>query len=130
MFWYEFDYIDFCVLKFGGVFINLLIIVLILIVLILVIGCMVVYVLVCFCFMGCDMVLFIILMVCMVLLVVLLVFVFGLWNNEFCIGKMIWLGLFICESLGGCGDVCLVGIYLGIILVYVVMNLFFVIWIL
>lgn len=128
--WYEPDHIDFCALKFGGAFINSLIIALISTALTLVIGCMAAYALVRFRFMGRDTASLTTLMVRMVPPAVLLVPVFGLWNNEFCIGKTTWLGSLIRESLGGRGDVCLAGTHSGIILVYVAMNLPFVIWIL
>ena len=128
--WYEPDHIDFCALKFGGAFVNSLIIALISTALTLVIGCMAAYALVRFRFMGRDTASLTTLMVRMVPPAVLLVPVFGLWNNEFCIGKTTWLGSLIRESLGGRGDVCLAGTHSGIILVYVAMNLPFVIWIL
>ena len=128
--WYEPDHIDFCALKFGCAFINSLIIALVSTALTLVIGCMAAYALVRFRFMGRDTASLTTLMVRMVPPAVLLVPVFGLWNNEFCIGKTTWLGSLIRESLGGRGDVCLAGTHSGIILVYVAMNLPFVIWIL
>jgi multiple sugar transport system permease protein len=128
--WYEPDHIDFCALKFGGAFINSLIIALISTALTLVIGCMAAYALVRFRFMGRDAASLTTLMVRMVPPAVLLVPVFGLWNNEFCIGKTPWLGALIRDMLGGRGDVCLAGTHSGIILVYVAMNLPFVIWIL
>ena len=69
-------------------------------------------------------------MVRMVPPAVLLVPVFGLWNNEFCISKKFWLGELIRDTFGGRGDICLAGTHSGIILIYVAMNLPFVIWIL
>jgi multiple sugar transport system permease protein len=69
-------------------------------------------------------------MVRMVPPAVLLVPVFGLWNNEFCIDKTTWFGEWWREVFGGRGDLCLSGTHFGIILVYVAMNLPFVIWIL
>lgn len=128
--WYEPDHVDFCSLKFGGAFINSLIIALISTALTLVIGCMAAYALVRFRFMGRDTASLTTLMVRMVPPAVLLVPVFGLWNNEFCIGKTTWVGSMIRETFGGRGDVCLAGTHSGIILVYVAMNLPFVIWIL
>jgi multiple sugar transport system permease protein len=128
--WYDPDHIDFCALKFGGAFINSLTIALISTALTLVIGCMAAYALVRFRFMGRDTASLTTLMVRMVPPAVLLVPVFGLWNNEFCIGKTTWLGTLIRDYLGGRGDVCLAGTHSGIILVYVAMNLPFVIWIL
>ena len=128
--WYEPDHLDFCALKFGGAFANSLIIALISTLLTLVIGTMAAYALVRFRFMGKDTVSLTTLMVRMVPPAVLLVPVFGLWNNEFCIGKTSWLGTFIRDLMGGRGDVCLAGTHSGIILIYVAMNLPFVIWIL
>lgn len=128
--WYEPQHLDFCSLKFGGAFINSLIIALVSTILTLVIGCMAAYALVRFKFMGRDTVSGTTLMVRMVPPAVLLVPVFGLWNNEFCIDKASWLGALIRESFGGRGDVCLAGTHSGIILIYIAMNLPFVIWIL
>ncbi len=127
---YELDHLDYCSLKFGGAFINSLIITLVSTVLTLVIGCMAAYALVRFRFMGRDTVSGTTLMVRMVPPAVLLVPVFGLWNNEFCISKATWLGETIRDVVGGRGDVCLAGTHSGIILVYIAMNLPFVIWIL
>ncbi|MEO0328150.1 MAG: carbohydrate ABC transporter permease [Pseudomonadota bacterium] len=128
--WYELDHLDFCSLKFGGAFINSLIIALISTVLTLVIGCMAAYALVRFQFMGRDTASITTLLVRMVPPAVLLVPVFGLWNNAFCIDKNSFIGMFIRETFGGRGDVCLAGTHSGIILIYVAMNLPFVIWIL
>ena len=128
--WYTPDHIDFCALKFGGAFVNSLIIALISTALTLVIGCMAAYALVRFRFMGRDTVSLTTLMVRMVPPAVLLVPVFGLWNNEFCLDRDGLIGGWIRESFGGRGDVCLAGTHSGIILVYVAMNLPFVIWIL
>ncbi len=128
--WYEPDHLEFCSLKFGGAFINSLVIALISTALTLVIGCMAAYALVRFRFMGRDSMSFTTLMVRMVPPAVLLVPVFGLWNNEFCIDKTSMVGSFIRDTFGGRGDVCLSGTHSGIILIYVAMNLPFVIWIL
>lgn len=128
--WYEPDHLDYCSLKFGGAFINSLIIALVSTILTLVIGCMAAYALVRFKFMGRDTVSFSTLMVRMVPPAVLLVPVFGLWNNEFCIDKATFAGSWIRDTFGGRGDVCLAGTHSGIILIYVAMNLPFVIWIL
>lgn len=128
--WYDPEHLDFCALKFGGAFINSLIIALVSTMLTLVIGTMAAYALVRFRFMGRDTVSLTTLMVRMVPPAVLLVPVFGLWNNEFCIGKRTWLGELIRDIFGGRGDVCLAGTHSGIILIYVAMNLPFVIWIL
>ena len=127
---YELDHLDFCSLKFGGAFINSLIIALISTTLTLVIGCMAAYALVRFKFMGRDTASLTTLMVRMVPPAVLLVPVFGLWNNEFCIDKATLVGGLIRDTFGGRGDVCLAGTHAGIILIYIAMNLPFVIWIL
>ncbi|MEM1129964.1 MAG: carbohydrate ABC transporter permease [Pseudomonadota bacterium] len=127
---YELDHLEFCSLRFGQAFTNSLIIALISTALTLVIGCMAAYALVRFRFMGRDTASLVTLAVRMVPPAVLLVPVFGLWNNEFCIGRETMLGEFIRDTWGGRGDVCLAGSYGGIILIYVAMNLPFVIWIL
>ena len=127
---YEPDHLDFCALKFGGAFINSIIIALISTVLTLVIGCMAAYALVRFRFMGRDTISLSTLMVRMVPPAVLLVPVFGLWNNEFCLDRDGLLGGWIRDTFGGRGDVGLAGTPSGIILIYVAMNLPFVIWIL
>jgi len=128
--WYEIDHLEFCSLKFGGAFINSLIIALVSTALTLVIGCMAAYALVRFRFMGRDTASLSTLMVRMVPPAVLLVPVFGLWNNEFCLDRDGLIGGFIRDTFGGRGDVCLAGTHSGIILIYVAMNLPFVIWIL
>ena len=107
-----------------------LIIVLVSTFLTLVIGCMAAYALVRFRFMGRDTVFLTTLMVRMVPPEVLLVPAFGLWRNEFCLDLDGVLGGAIRETFGGRGDVCLAGTHTGIILVYIAMNLPFVIWIL
>ena len=128
--WYEPEHLDFCSVKFGGAFLNSLIIALVSTTLTLIIGSMAAYALVRFRFMGRDTVSITTLMVRMVPPAVLLVPVFGLWNNEFCLDKEGFLGAMIREAFGGRGDVCLAGTHSGIILIYVAMNLPFVIWIL
>ena len=128
--WYEPEHLDFCALKFGGAFKNSLIIALISTFLTLILGCMAAYALVRFRFMGRDTVSLTTLMVRMVPPAVLLVPVFGLWNNEFCLDKNGFIGGMIRDTFGGRGDVCLAGTHSGIILIYVAMNLPFVIWIL
>lgn len=128
--WYEPEHLDFCALKFGGAFVNSLIIALVSTALTLIIGCMAAYALERFRFMGRDTASLTTLMVRMVPPAVLLVPVFGLWNNEFCISKKFWLGELIRDTFGGRGDICLAGTHSGIILIYVAMNLPFVIWIL
>lgn len=127
---YELDHLDFCALKFGGAFINSIIISLTATLLTLVIGTMAAYALVRFRFMGRDAASLTTLMLRMVPPAVLLVPVFGLWNNEFCVDRASMVGEFIRDIFGGRGDVCLAGTHSGIILVYVAMNLPFVIWIL
>lgn len=128
--WYEPEHLDFCALKFGGAFVNSLIIALVSTALTLIIGCMAAYALVRFRFMGRDTASLTTLMVRMVPPAVLLVPVFGLWNNEFCISKKFWLGELIRDTFRWRGDICLAGTHSGIILIYVAMNLPFVIWIL
>ena len=127
---YELEHLDFCALKFGGAFLNSIIITLLSTILTLIIGCMAAYALVRFRFMGRDTVSATTLMVRMIPPAVLLVPVFGLWNNEFCLDKNGWLGGIIRDLAGGRGDVCLSGTHSGIILIYIAMNLPFVIWIL
>lgn len=128
--WYEPDHLDYCALKFGGSFINSIIIALVSTILTLIIGCMAAYALVRFRFMGRDTVSVSTLLLRMVPPAVLLVPVFGLWNNDFCLDKDGLIGGFIRDTFGGRGDVCLAGTHSGIILIYVAMNLPFVIWIL
>ncbi len=120
----------FCQIRFGGAFINSIIIALVSTVLTLVFGCMAAYALVRFRFMGRDSLSLSTLAVRMIPPAVLLVPVFGLWNNTFCLDNDHGLGMWIRDIFGGRGDVCLAGTRSGIILVYVAMNLPFVIWIL
>ena len=101
--WYEPEHLDFCSLKFGGAFINSLIIALISTILTLVIGSMAAYALVRFRFFGRDTVSMTTLMVRMVPPAVLLVPVFGLWNNEFCLDKEGLIGGLIRDTFGGRG---------------------------
>lgn len=128
--WYEPSHLEFCAQKFGGAFVNSLIIALASTLLTLAIGCMAAYALARFRFMGRDTVSLSTLAVRMAPPAVLLVPVFGLWNNEFCIGKESLAGGWIRDAFGGRGDICLAGTHSGIILVYVAMNLPFAIWIL
>jgi multiple sugar transport system permease protein len=128
--WYEPDHLRFCQLKFGGAFINSLVIAIISTVLTLVLGAMAAYGLVRFRFMGRDTVSTTTLLVRMVPPAVLLVPVFGLWNNQFCLDQDGLLGGWVKDMFGGRGDPCLAGTHSGIILIYVAMNLPFVIWIL
>ena len=80
----------------------------------LVIGCMAAYAIVRFRFMGRDTVSLTTLLMRMVPPAVLLVPVFGIWTFDFCFGE----------------NRCLAGTSAGIVLIYVAMNLPFVIWIL
>jgi len=106
--WYEPAHVDYCDPTFGRALVNSLIIATISTVLTLVIGCMAAYALVRFRFMGRDTVSLTTLLVRMVPPAVLLVPVFGIWTFQFQLD----------------------GTRIGIILVYVAMNLPFVIWIL
>lgn len=106
--WYQPKSVDFCDPTFGRALVNSLVICLISTVLTLVIGCMAAYALVRFRFMGRDTVSLSTLLMRMVPPAVLLVPVFGIWTFQFKIS----------------------GTHYGIILVYVAMNLPFVIWIL
>ncbi|PTX54936.1 carbohydrate ABC transporter membrane protein 2 (CUT1 family) [Litoreibacter ponti] len=106
--WYEAPNVDYCDKTFGRALVNSLIIALISTALTLVIGCMAAYAIVRFRFMGRDTVSLTTLMMRMVPPAVLLVPVFGIWTFQF--------------GLDGTRG--------GIILVYVAMNLPFVIWIL
>lgn len=128
--WYKPEHLRFCQIRFGGAFINSLIIALVATALTLIFGCMAAYALVRFRFMGRDSLSLSTLAVRMIPPAVLLVPVFGLWNNAFCLDKDYGLGALIRETFGGRGDVCLAGTHSGIILIYVAMNLPFVIWIL
>ena len=106
--WYEAPHIDYCDKTFGRALVNSLIISLVSTVLTLVIGCMAAYALVRFRFMGRDVVSLSTLGIRMVPPAVLLVPVFGIWTSQFQIDST----------------------RAEIILVYVAMNLPFVIWIL
>lgn len=127
---YQPEHLSFCRIRFGEAFINSIIIALVSTVLTLVMGCMAAYALVRFRFMGRDSLSLSTLAVRMIPPAVLLVPVFGLWNNTFCLDNDYGLGQWIRATFGGRGDVCLAGAHSGIILVYVAMNLPFVIWIL
>ncbi len=106
--WYEPQSVDYCDPTFGRALGNSLIIAITSTVLTLVIGCMAAYALVRFRFMGRDTVSLVTLMTRMVPPAVLLVPIFGIWTFQFQID----------------------GTLVGIILIYVAMNLPFVIWIL
>lgn len=128
--WYEPEHLRFCQIRFGGAFINSIIIALVSTALTLIFGCMAAYALVRFRFLGSETLSLSTLAVRMIPPAVLLVPVFGLWNNAFCLDNDYGLGMWIREVFGGRGDVCLAGTHSGIILIYVAMNLPFVIWIL
>ncbi len=106
--WYEPAHLDYCDKTFGRALGNSIIIALVSTVLTLVMGCMAAYAIVRFRFMGRGTVSLTTLMMRMVPPAVLLVPVFGIWTFQFGLD----------------------GTYSGIILVYVAMNLPFVIWIL
>jgi len=106
--WYEPEHLRRCDPTFGRALTNSLIISLISTALTLILGTMAAYAIVRFRFMGRDSASFTTLIMRMVPPAVLLVPVFGIWNNQFQLG----------------------GTHAGIILVYVAMNLPFVIWIL
>ncbi|WP_420861588.1 carbohydrate ABC transporter permease [Algirhabdus cladophorae] len=108
MLWYDPAHIDYCDPTFGRALVNSLTVALISTVLTLVLGCMAAYAIVRFRFMGRDTVSLTTLVMRMVPPAVLLVPVFGIWTFQFGID----------------------GTRAGIILVYVAMNLPFVIWIL
>lgn len=108
MLWYEPAHVDYCDPTFGRALLNSLFIAIVSTALTLIIGCMAAYAIVRFRFMGRDTVSFTTLMVRMVPPAVLLVPVFGIWTFQFYLD----------------------GTRFGIILVYVAMNLPFVIWIL
>ena len=111
--WYTPESVDYCDPTFGRALKNSLIISLVSTVFTLLIGTMAAYALVRFRFMGRGTVSMTTLLMRMVPPAVLLVPVFGIWTFDFCIGEN-----------------CLAGTYSGIILIYVAMNLPFVIWIL
>ena len=111
--WYTPESVDYCDPTFVRALKNSLIIALVSTVFTLLIGTMAAYALVRFRFMGRGTVSMTTLLMRMVPPAVLLVPVFGIWTFDFCIGEN-----------------CLAGTYSGIILIYVAMNLPFVIWIL
>lgn len=106
--WYTPPHVDFCDATFGRALVNSLIIATVSTALTLVLGCMAAYALVRFRFMGRDVVSISTLIMRMVPPAVILVPVFGIWTFQFGID----------------------GTRAGIILVYVALNLPFVIWIL
>lgn len=111
--WYTPEHVSFCNPTFGRALGNSLIVATISTVLTLLIGCMAAYALARFRFMGRGTVSLATLMMRMVPPAVLLVPVFGIWTFQFS---------FMGEPAAGT--------YWGIILIYVAMNLPFVIWIL
>lgn len=108
MLWYAPEHVDYCDPTFGRALVNSLTIAIISTALTLIIGCMAAYAIVRFRFMGRDTVSLTTLVMRMVPPAVLLVPVFGIWTFQFQLD----------------------GTKVGIILVYVAMNLPFVIWIL
>ncbi len=112
--WYQPESVEYCDPTFGRAFGNSLWVATISSFLTLIMGTMAAYALVRFRFIGRDTVSMTTLLMRMVPPAVLLVPVFGIWNFNFCLDE----------------DTCLSGTYSGIILVYVAMNLPFVIWIL
>lgn len=108
MLWYAPEHVEYCDPTFGRALVNSLTIAIVSTALTLVIGCMAAYAIVRFRFMGRDTVSLTTLIMRMVPPAVLLVPVFGIWTFQFQID----------------------GTKIGIILVYVAMNLPFVIWIL
>ncbi len=111
--WYRPKAVDLCDPTFARALGNSLFIATIATILTLVIGCMAAYAIVRFRFFGRDGLSLMTLIMRMVPPAVLLVPVFGIWTFQFCIG-----------------DQCAAGTHWGIILIYVAMNLPFVIWIL
>lgn len=112
--WYEPAHVDYCNPTFGRALGSSLVISTISTAITLVIGCMAAYAIVRFRFMGRDTVSLTTLLMRMVPPAVLLVPVFGIWTFDFCFGE----------------NRCLAGTSAGIVLIYVAMNLPFVIWIL
>ncbi len=108
MLWYAPAHVEYCDPTFGRALVNSLIVSIVSTALTLVIGCMAAYALVRFRFMGRDTVSLTTLLLRMVPPAVLLVPVFGIWSFQFHLD----------------------GTRAGVILIYVAMNLPFVIWIL
>ncbi len=111
--WYEPAHLDYCDPTFGRALKSSLIIALVSTIITLMLGTMAAYALVRFRFMGRGVISMTTLLMRMVPPAVLLVPVFGILTFDFCIN-----------------DNCLAGTYSGIVLIYVAMNLPFVIWIL
>jgi multiple sugar transport system permease protein len=111
--WYQPSRVDLCNPTFGRALGNSLLIATTATALTLVLGCMAAYAIVRFRFVGRDGLSLLTLIMRMVPPAVLLVPVFGIWTFQFCIGGQ-----------------CAAGTHWGIVLIYVAMNLPFVIWIL
>jgi multiple sugar transport system permease protein len=111
--WYKPEQVGFCDPTFARALGNSLFIATISTALTLIIGCMAAYAIVRFRFFGRDGLSLTTLMMRMVPPAVLLVPVFGIWTFQFCFSNQ-----------------CAAGTHSGIILIYVAMNLPFVIWIL
>ncbi|MEO1264142.1 MAG: carbohydrate ABC transporter permease, partial [Pseudomonadota bacterium] len=112
--WYTPERVEYCNPTFGRALGNSLIVALVSTVLTLLIGCMAAYAIVRFRFLGRGTMSLTTLLMRMVPPAVLLVPVFGIWTFDFCFGEY----------------GCLAGTHTGIILIYVAINLPFVIWIL
>ena len=111
--WYEPENLASCDPTFGRALTNSLLIASVATAITLVIGCMAAYAIVRFRFVGRDGLALTTMLMRMAPPAVLLVPVFGIWTFQFCIG-----------------DQCAAGTLWGIVLIYVAMNLPFVIWIL
>ena len=112
--WYTPEHVRFCNPTFGRALGNSLIVASLSTVITLVFGCMAAYAIVRFQFLGRSTISLTALLMRMVPPAVLLVPVFGIWTFQFCFSE----------------NSCLAGNHSGIILIYVAMNLPFVIWIL
>ena len=112
--WYAPEHVAYCDPTFGRALGNSLVIATVSTVITLLFGCMAAYAIVRFRFLGRGTVSLTSLLMRMVPPAVLLVPVFGIWTFDFCLGE----------------DACLAGTRSGIVLIYVAMNLPFVIWIL
>ena len=112
--WYTPEHVSYCDPSFGRALGNSLFIATVSTAITLLFGCMAAYAIVRFRFFGRGTVSLTTLLMRMVPPAVLLVPVFGIWTFTFCLGE----------------DSCLAGTTSGIILIYVAMNLPFVIWIL
>lgn len=112
--WYKPPHVEYCDPTFGRSLGNSLYIAIVSTALTLLFGCMAAYAIVRFQFLGRGTISLTTLLMRMVPPAVLLVPVFGIWTFGFCLNE----------------DSCLAGTTSGIILIYVAMNLPFVIWIL